>query len=154
MGEANMPEKPKKPEMVKHHMFVILDHSVPFPEPAKEVVSEPNIPESWKAVLRKYKPNWRLNMLALPKKHKITAKWVPGTEPPSPLAVSRAALQAKCTMRVAHLARTPVRYLTNNKKLFRFLGRKFRNKMDRKIASSWNSIYNYYKRSEMELRKR
>lgn len=41
-----------------------------------------------------------------------------------------------------------------NKRNYKFLGKKYEKKIDASIKSSWASMYNYYRKSEMDLAKR
>lgn len=101
---------------------------------------------------KKTKQNWRLNMLSVPKK--ITPKFV---EPEWKLVtgVEGDALNAECTDRTEQLALSGMRYLKVNKALYTIArGPEYGKRMDDYIEKSWNSIYNYYRKSMHDLKKR
>lgn len=85
----------------------VQPNEVPKP-PAPKVEEEFQIPDKWRAVLKKYKYNWRLAMLAKPKwfTPKVDTK---ARNLPPPYYVHPSVRNVECPMRIDHLARPPVR---------------------------------------------
>lgn len=81
----------------------------PKPQPPKEP-PEFEIPEKWRQIMKKYKYNWRLEMLAKPKR--FTAKVdTKARDLPPPYYVHPSVRTIECPTRVEQLSRAPIRYV-------------------------------------------
>lgn len=128
------------------------------PEHASSAGEEDNqgdfskVPEEGQRQRKKYKQNWRLNMLSVPKV--LTSKYV---EPPYKLStgVQGDALKAEITERTEQLALSGMRYLKVNKALYTpTRGPEYGKLMDNYIERAWNSSYNYYRKSLYDLKQK
>lgn len=80
----------------------------PKPKPPPVADDHFVIPEAWKKIMKKYKYNWRLDMLAKPKRltPKVDTK---ARDLPPPYYVHPSVRTAQCPMRIEHLSRAPIR---------------------------------------------
>ncbi|KAK9751994.1 Testicular haploid expressed repeat [Popillia japonica] len=97
---------------------------------------------------KKYKQNWRINLLSMPKHPR--GKY---TSPPDIFesGVAPGALKVELPERVEHMSRPAVRTLVVNKKQFMPFHKDYEERMDNRIELSWNSIYNAYKKARRDL---
>ncbi|KAJ8968870.1 hypothetical protein NQ317_008126 [Molorchus minor] len=110
----------------------------------------PKIPAKLRALLKKYKYNWRLDMLSKPKPP-ITSKFVAEIVKPRYDKKKEVELIDETTYFSDHMSRPLVRTLVINKNQWgRQNGLKYRKGIRKRIAKSWASIYNYYKYKERD----
>lgn len=83
-------------------------HPTETPKPQPKPPENFEIPEKWRAIMKKYKYNWRLDMLAIPKR--LTAKVdTKARDLPPPYYVHPSVRSIECPMRIEHLSRPPIR---------------------------------------------
>ncbi|GJQ71612.1 hypothetical protein Trydic_g11313 [Trypoxylus dichotomus] len=115
-----------------------------------EGIEEPTVATQEKPLhhYKRYKQNWRINLLSMPKKPR--SKY---TSPPDVFesGVAPGALKVETPERVEHMSRPTIRSLVVNKKQFTPLHKDYDTRMDKRIELAWNSIYNEYKKARRDL---
>lgn len=87
-------------------MEIEIDHSVKPPTPPPAEKEEPEIPEKLLKVMKKYKYNWRLDMLSKPVRRYPKYQKKPDEYEST---VAPDVLTAKCSKRCDHLSRPGLR---------------------------------------------
>lgn len=91
---------------MEKRMIGIEVHPTETPKPAP-VKAITDIPEKLKQIMKKYKYNWRINMLSKPTR--ITPKVDIEAKTTAPSSVQSSATSTECPMRIDHLSRPPIR---------------------------------------------